>query len=109
MGSKYIGGLEEIVMLAVQSLGREAYGVSIHQALKEAHRSISIGSLYITLGRLEEKGYLTSRTGETGDERGGRVKRYFALTGEGAAILVDTQESRDVIKSLHGGRPSWAN
>jgi len=53
--SNYIGEFEELVLLAILSQGDNAYGVTIRQALEEATaRSISIGSLYTTLSRLED-------------------------------------------------------
>lgn len=90
----YLGGLEEAVLLAIQSLGQNAYGATIHELLDDANRHISIGSLYVTLGRLEDKGFVKSRFGEATPERGGRAKRYFSLTGAAVTALQEADQTR---------------
>src|SRR5882724_4685323 len=61
----YLGEFEEIVLLAIISLGEEAYGVSIRREIEnKTERSTSVGAVYTTLERLEKKGYLSSRQGE---------------------------------------------
>lgn len=105
MGSSGVGSLEELTMLAVQSLAENAYGITIHEALKEAGRNISIGSLYVTLGRLEEKGYVTSTMGDPTAERGGRAKKYFALTGAGVQALVEAAQARASMRNTQFGYP----
>ncbi len=103
---KYIGGLEEAVMIAINGLGSDAYGVSVHEALRHANRNISIGSLYVTLGRLEDKGYIASKDGDPTAERGGRAKRYFNLTGAGVKVLDDAENTRTTLKGIKG-TVSW--
>jgi DNA-binding PadR family transcriptional regulator len=41
----------------------------------------------VTLDRLQEKGFLTSKMGEPTSERGGRRKRYYQITGKGRRAL----------------------
>jgi len=94
----YLGGLEEVILLAVQALGTNAYGATIHEALNEAKRRLSIGSLYVTLSRLEEKGFLESHEGEPTPERGGRAKKFFRLTGTGVKALNETEEAREALR-----------
>ena len=105
MGEKInlLGSFEEIVLMAIRHLGENnAYGVPIRQAVEEAtKRSTSVGALYTTLERLEEKGYISSRQGEATPERGGRAKRYFRLEGAGVQALTDAEMSR-----RHFGLPS---
>ena len=38
MRGKHLGELEELVLLAVLGLGRQAYGVGVQQANRAAHR-----------------------------------------------------------------------
>lgn len=93
---EYIGEFEELVLLAIRNQGDNAYGVPIRQALEEATgRSISIGSLYTTLSRLEEKGLVKSRIGAPTAERGGRSKRYYEVKGAGLVALRQVQTARD--------------
>ena len=42
-----------------------------------------LASVYNTLERLEEKGLVRSTVGQPTPERGGRAKRYFAITDRG--------------------------
>src|SRR5438045_5802694 len=102
----YIGEFEELVLLAILSQGENAYGVTIREALEEAtDRSITIGSLYTTLSRLEEKGLVESRVGEPTAERGGRAKRHYRVKGSTEALLkeVDAARQRLVRSEALGG------
>lgn len=90
-----LGDLEELVLLAVLRLGGEAYGARIRQELRErAGRSVSIGTVYVTLMRLEEKGLSRSWMGEPSGQRGGKAKRHFALRPEGMEALEATRAVR---------------
>lgn len=90
-----LGELEEIVLLALIKLGRESYGVPIHETVEEAtERFISIGSIYATLDRLERNGFVSSRMGEATAERGGRAKKYFKIEGAGILALKEADRIR---------------
>jgi DNA-binding PadR family transcriptional regulator len=98
-----LGDLEELVLLGVLRLGREAYGASIRDELEEqAGRSVSISTVYVTLMRLEEKGLARSWMGEPTRERGGKAKRYFEVTPEGVEAVEATREIR---KRMWSGVP----
>ncbi len=87
-----LGSFEEILLLALVRLGENAYGVTVRQTVEEVTgRPTSIGAIYTTLDRLEEKGYIISRQGEATAERGGRAKRYFKLEGTGLAALREAE------------------
>lgn len=89
----YLGEFEQLVLLALLRLRDNAYGMTIRRELEErAQRDVSIGAVYATLERLEEKGFVASRMGDATAERGGRAKRYFAVTGAGAEALNDSRE-----------------
>ena len=89
---EHLGELEQIVLLAVLRLGEGAYGVPIRLEIeKRTGRSLTVGALYRTLDRLEEKGYVTSWFGDPTPERGGRSKRHFTLLPAGAAALKDSR------------------
>lgn len=93
---KFIGELEQMVLLSVLQLKAEAYGTRIRQYLADAvDRDLSIGALYTTLERLEQKGLLTGRLGEATAERGGRAKKYFAVTAEGQQALNRSKQALD--------------
>lgn len=96
MGKYQLGEFEEIVMLTVGVLYGDAYGVSIKKEIEERlNRKVSVGALQSALKRLEDKGHLTSREGESTSERGGRPKRYFAITALGKRAIEKTKETRN--------------
>jgi PadR family transcriptional regulator len=82
--STQIGVFELLVLMAVSSAGDDAYGVPIRQAVEAGRgREVSSGAVHTTLERLERRGFVTSRRGETSPTRGGRPRRYYALTRAG--------------------------
>ena len=79
-----LGEFEQIVLLAILRLDDNAYGVTIRQEiLLCTDRRIGPGALYNSLDRLEEKGMVISRFGDPTPQRGGRPKRFFAVTPDG--------------------------
>ncbi len=76
---QYLGEFEEIVLLAIMRLRDNAYGVTIWQTVEEvAERPTSIGAIYTTLERLEQKGFVSSWQGEPTAQRGGRAKTWWS-------------------------------
>ena len=91
-----IAAFEELVLRAVHNEGADAYGVPIRKRLEAiTGKEVSVGALYTTLGRLEEKGYISSRMGEKTEARGGRAKKYFKVEGAGYSALAEAQKVRD--------------
>ena len=83
-------------MLTVGVLYDEAYGVSIKKEIEtRLSRKVSVGALQSALKRLENKGYLQSREGESTQERAGRPKRYFTITAHGKNALEHTRSTRN--------------
>jgi PadR family transcriptional regulator, regulatory protein PadR len=81
-----IGEFEYLILAATSRLGDNAYGASIRSMIETvADRRCSVGALYTTLDRLEEKGLITTQFGEPTAERGGRAKRMVHLTSQGIA------------------------
>ncbi len=69
-------------------LGDEAYGVTIRREIEaRTDRPVSLGAIYPTMDRLEERGYVTSAMSRPTSSRGGRSRRYFRLEPAGQAIL----------------------
>jgi PadR family transcriptional regulator, regulatory protein PadR len=101
MSRIYLGELEELVLLMVALLDKEAYGVSIAEELqKQAGRDISISAAHAVLHRLEEKGFVKSKMGGASTERGGRRKRLFSMTTYGRNALEELRDTRDQIWNL---------
>ena len=85
---EHLGEFEQIVLLAVLRLGQNAYGVPVRREIENrTGRSVTVGALYRTLDRLEEKGYVTSWFGDPVPERGGRSKRYLRVEPLGIRAL----------------------
>jgi DNA-binding PadR family transcriptional regulator len=99
----YLGAFEQLILFSVLQLEDEAYGVSIRENIEErTGRTASIGAIYTTLGRLEERGLVRSRTEEPRG-RTGRPRKYYALTPDGAR---DLRESYASLQSMAGGLAS---
>jgi len=99
-----VGEFEQLVLLAVLRLGDEAYAVTVREEIERCTgRDVSRGSVYITLDRLEGKGYLRSRLADATPERGGRAKRYYALRPRAVEAL---RESRRALVALWRGLES---
>jgi DNA-binding PadR family transcriptional regulator len=114
-----IGQFEQVVLTAVLSLRDQAYGVTIHQRVEELSnpKSVSLGAVYVTLDRLEDKGLVTSWLSDPTPERGGRAKRCFKLEALGELALqesaVTSKRICDVVEEIWGDnlwnprRPKW--
>jgi DNA-binding PadR family transcriptional regulator len=80
----HTGEFELLVLLAILRLEEGAYGVTIREEVeRETSRTLTLGAVYKTLGRLEGKGYLSTRVAPPTRERGGRRKKLYALTPAG--------------------------
>jgi PadR family transcriptional regulator, regulatory protein PadR len=91
-----LGEFEEVVLLTVGVLHGNAYGVTIKDDIEQRlGRGVTIGALQITLRRLESKGYLKSKLGESTESRRGRPKLLFEITAYGKKALEYTKVSRD--------------
>jgi PadR family transcriptional regulator PadR len=96
-----LGEFELLVLLAILQAGDDAYGSAIlHELQRRAERTIARGALYVTLDRLESKGYVSSRTGEPAAARGGRPRRYYSVRPIGLTLL---RRSLDALGRMHHG------
>ncbi len=83
-----LGELEQLVLLAVLRLRDEAYGIAIQQEIAaHAERYPSLGAVYTTLSRLEQKGYVSGRAGAPTPTRGGRRKKLYTVEAAGQRAL----------------------
>jgi PadR family transcriptional regulator PadR len=89
----YLGEFEELILLAILRLGDDAYGMRIRHEIQAAGRSASLGAVYTTLDRLEEKRYVSSWVGDSSPERGGRAKKHFKVDGAGLNALRQAVET----------------
>lgn len=88
--------VEQLVLLAVLRLEREAYAVPIRELIaKDAGVKLSRGSIYVTLDRLEEKGLVRSWFSEPRNEPGGKARRLFRIQPAGVTALRATRRAFD--------------
>jgi DNA-binding PadR family transcriptional regulator len=100
-GKAYLGEFEHMVLAAILRLGDNAYGTAIIKEIeRETGRQVPSGSLSVTLDRLEVKGHLTSRMGDSSPARGGRPKRFVTVTDTGFQAV---RESRAAMLRLWAG------
>ena len=100
-----IGHFEQLVLTAILSLGEKAYGVTIREAVGElaAPKTVSLGAVYATLDRLEDKGLIKSWLSDPTPERGGRSKRHYRLQSAGERALHQSVEtSRRICETVEG-------
>jgi DNA-binding PadR family transcriptional regulator len=103
MSRESLGHFELLVLLAVLREGDEAYGVPIADAIAQSTgKQVILASVYNTLERLEEKGFVRSTRGQPTRERGGRAKRYFAITSAG---LREVRAAKKALTVLWRGVP----
>jgi PadR family transcriptional regulator PadR len=89
-----LGVFEQAVLVAVMRLRGEGYGRTIHkEVIARLDRDVTASAVYATLDRLEDKGLVASRAGESTPQRGGRARRYFTVTAAGVRALNATREA----------------
>lgn len=89
----YLGEFEHLVLLAIARAGGKAGGAAVHAELEAvSKRGASIPAIYVTLARLEKKGFV--RAAEiVAREEGGRPRRLFEITRAGARAMDATRKT----------------
>jgi DNA-binding PadR family transcriptional regulator len=109
----YLGEFEQLVLFAVLRLD-EASGIAIHDEIEErTGRDVSPGAIYTTLGRLEERGLVSSEGRPAVEGRVGRPRRHYTLLPAGARALESAYAmlqslavgSLDKLSKIARGRP----
>ncbi len=83
------GQFEQIVLTAILALSDNAYGITIHKKVQELSKPkpVTLGAVYVTLDRMEAKGFVSSVLTDPTPERGGRSKRCYHLEKAGERAL----------------------
>jgi DNA-binding PadR family transcriptional regulator len=102
-----LGEVELLVLLAVLRLKDEAYAVPIRAVIEdEAGVALSRGTIYVTLERLERKGYVTSWFSDPQAIRGGKARRFFRMKPPGLSALKSARNAVDrLAEGTALGRP----
>jgi DNA-binding PadR family transcriptional regulator len=91
-----LGEFEEIVILTIAILHKEAYGVAIKDEIESRlSRTVSMGAMHTALVRLEDKGYIKSFQGESTEDRMGRPRRYYQITALGKKAMEYSKDTRN--------------
>jgi DNA-binding PadR family transcriptional regulator len=94
------GAFEQLILLALARLGSDAYGMTVRREIESrTGRSVSLGAVYVTLDRLEHKGYISSHNGGSMPERQGRARRFFRLESPGRLALAHALDAVDRMRA----------
>ena len=100
----HLTDLEQLLLLAVLRFENEAYGANLQADIENAaDRHVSLGSIHMTLGRLEERGLASSEKSAPQASRGGKARRLYRVTEEGRATL---EWNRRVMDRMWDGVPA---
>ena len=77
-------GIEEALILELLVSQSEMYGL---QLVAASTRRLKRGTVYVTLGRMEEKGFIASRLEDAPPEAGGLPRRIYEPTAFGRRVL----------------------
>ncbi|UCG88112.1 MAG: helix-turn-helix transcriptional regulator [Gemmatimonadota bacterium] len=98
------GDFEQLVLLSLIRLGNNAYGMTVRREIEEqGGRSVSLGAVYRTLQRLEDKGWVSSSLALGTEERNRRAKRFFRVEPTGEEALRNALLAVDRMRiGVHG-------
>ena len=100
MKGKHLGEFEEIVLLTVGILSKEAYAVAVAREIQnQTQRNVNISAVHSTLYRLQSKGLLASALGSPTAKRGGKRKRIFTITSTGRRAMDETMNLRTRLRA----------
>ena len=81
----------EAVILDILTNGERAGRDIRNEYESRTKTKMPLGSLYTTLTRMENSGFVQSRTGDTKPERRGYPRKFFSITGMGESALSSYQ------------------
>jgi PadR family transcriptional regulator, regulatory protein PadR len=99
--TRLLGEVEQLLLLAILRVGEGAYAVPIREEIaRAAGIELSRGTIYVTLDRLERKGFISSWFEDPTPEPGGKSKRCYRIERDGMAAL---RSARQMIDRLQAG------
>ena len=90
MGRSHLGEFEQLLLYALLRVGSSEFasGLDVARTIEgRTGRAISPGAIYTGLNRLESRRLVASRLGEPSPERGGKRRRLYRITTQGAHVL----------------------
>lgn len=98
--------LEQLLLLAALRQRDDAYGAALQKDIEDvAERRVSLGSIHVTMSRLEERGLVMSEMGEPTGGRGGKARRLYTVTSRGMAEL---NRAREIFEQMWADVPQEA-
>jgi len=95
---KILSRADELVLLAIWRLSKNAYGVTIRKTVIDAtNQDWSVGAIYDSLERLTNWEYLTTYQSNPTPERGGKSKRFYKITEDGMTALNELRKVQDTL------------
>ena len=76
--------VKESLILDLLTERGELYGL---QLVSTSRRKLKRGTVYVTLSRMEQKGYITSRLEDAPPNMGGMPRRLYQVTSLGRRVL----------------------
>jgi DNA-binding PadR family transcriptional regulator len=89
---------EGLILRLLTEAGGESYGLHL---VKRSGKKLARGTVYVTLDRMEGKGYVRSRRDSFSQSDSQAVpRRVYRLTGLGQRVLAAAQQSAGVLEGL---------
>jgi PadR family transcriptional regulator len=102
---KLLSRADEILMIAVACLGRQAFSTTILSEIsRRGNKKVTVGSLWVSLDQLAERGLIRKRTSPDEKRHGGRPRIYYSLSPRGVRTLLRMKEFQ---KTLWEGIPDF--
>jgi DNA-binding PadR family transcriptional regulator len=90
MGRSHLGEFEQLLLYALLRIGSAEFasGLDVARTIEaRTGRVISPGAIYTGLNRLESRRLIASRLGDPSPARGGKRRRLYRITEQGARVL----------------------
>lgn len=89
----FLGEFEHVVLLTLVRLEGRAHGRAIHEEIESRGLApVAVTAVYVTLSRMEDKGYLSSYQDAP---EGGRTRKHFRIEEPGLEALRRSREQLD--------------
>lgn len=85
---------DEMLLVCILVLEQSAFSTTIKAELyKRARKRVTVGSLWVALDALTERGLVEKEARKNPDRKGGRPRVYYALTEIGLKSLKKTRDT----------------
>ena len=93
---EYLTRKDELMILSILRMGKSASLVKLRELLNEnTDKKWSIGNVFVSLEKLENLGYISTKLGEPTGKRGGRAVKFYIVSKVGMTVLKETKKMQD--------------